>query len=147
MCLQGKEKRGDHRIHIACHTGMSTATYDVTLEKNARTRAEEETVCSNAVLSVAAFHSGVAVTEIPAWPNLLHTTGADVVKEGSVDCIDPIQALLDGHIRCVEFSGSPDDRHVVLDAPRRGALILPGSFNPLHAGHRYGISSISSGAF
>jgi hypothetical protein len=45
----------------------------------------------------------------------------------------PLQELLAGRVRCVEFSGG----NVYVDAPRgRGRVYLPGSFNPLHEGHK-----------
>lgn len=47
---------------------------------------------------------------------------------------EPLQALLAGAVRSVEFTGG----QVVVDAPRRGRVYLPGSFNPLHDGHRCG---------
>ena len=50
---------------------------------------------------------------------------------------EPLQALLDGTVRSVEFSGG----QVIVDAPRRGRVYLPGSFNPLHDGHRYSFTS------
>lgn len=40
--------------------------------------------------------------------------------------------LLEGRVRSVEYSGG----QVIVDAPRRGRVYLPGSFNPLHEGHR-----------
>lgn len=46
---------------------------------------------------------------------------------------DPLAALAEGRVKSVEISGG----HVVCDAPRRGRVYLPGSFNPLHDGHRY----------
>jgi hypothetical protein len=46
---------------------------------------------------------------------------------------EPLQALLSGAVRCVEYSGG----NVYVDAPRgRHRVYLPGSFNPLHEGHR-----------
>lgn len=46
---------------------------------------------------------------------------------------EPLQDLLDGKVRCVEYSGG----QVFVDAPRStGTVYLPGSFNPLHDGHR-----------
>lgn len=45
---------------------------------------------------------------------------------------DPLEALMAGTVRSVEFSGG----QVVLDAPRAGLVYLPGSFNPLHDGHK-----------
>jgi hypothetical protein len=45
----------------------------------------------------------------------------------------PLQELLAGRVRCVEYSGG----HVFVDAPRGpGRVYLPGSFNPLHEGHK-----------
>lgn len=45
---------------------------------------------------------------------------------------EPLQELLDGRVRSVEYSGG----QVIVDAPRRGRVYLPGSFNPLHEGHK-----------
>lgn len=134
--MQVRDKQGEHRMHIACHTGTSTAIYNITLEKNARSRAAEEAVCSAAVLSIAAFHCGVAPAEIPDWPSLPGTTAIDSVQRSTEDLGDPVQALLHGRVQCVEISGPPGDRTAVVDAPRAGACILPGSFNPLHDGHK-----------
>lgn len=52
-------------------------------------------------------------------------TAEDVMQE-------PLQALLDGKVQTVEYAGG----RVVVDAPRRRRVYLPGSFNPLHDGHR-----------
>ena len=45
---------------------------------------------------------------------------------------EPLVELLAGRVRAVEYSGG----QVIVDAPRRGRVYLPGSFNPLHEGHR-----------
>ncbi len=45
---------------------------------------------------------------------------------------EPLQELLEGRVRSVEYSGG----QVIVDAPRRGRVYLPGSFNPLHEGHK-----------
>jgi hypothetical protein len=50
--------------------------------------------------------------------------------------VEPLQALLDGTVRSMEFSGG----QIIVDAPRRGRVYLPGSFNPLHDGHRCGLT-------
>eukprot|EP00879_Flechtneria_rotunda_P007397 GHRR01007759.1.p1 GENE.GHRR01007759.1~~GHRR01007759.1.p1 ORF type:complete len:275 (+),score=104.69 GHRR01007759.1:1421-2245(+) len=51
----------------------------------------------------------------------------------SISQPEPLQELLAGRIRCVEFSGG----NVYVNAPRGpGRVYLPGSFNPLHEGHR-----------
>ena len=43
-----------------------------------------------------------------------------------------IRSLLSGAVQTVEFSGGC----VFLDAPRRNRVYLPGSFNPMHEGHK-----------
>lgn len=52
------------------------------------------------------------------------------VSEERID--DPLAEVLAGRLRTVEYSGG----QVVVDAPRQGRIYLPGSFNPLHDGHR-----------
>ena len=45
---------------------------------------------------------------------------------------NPLEELLDGKLDSVEYSGG----QVICNAPRRNRVYLPGSFNPLHNGHR-----------
>lgn len=56
--------------------------------------------------------------------------GADVGQVRSLPRRDPLDALLAGEVRSVEYSGG----RVFVDAPRPGRVYLPGSFNPLHEG-------------
>lgn len=55
---------------------------------------------------------------------------ADVVELQRHQAADPLERLMAGEVRCVEFAGG----EVVVDAPRSGRVYLPGSFNPLHNG-------------
>ena len=55
----------------------------------------------------------------------------------TTDVGDPLELLQAGSIRSVEYSGG----RVVVDAPRPGRVYLPGSFNPLHDGHRHASSN------
>lgn len=54
---------------------------------------------------------------------------------------EPLREMLTGKIRTVEYSGG----QVVRDAPRAGRVYLPGSFNPLHDGHKCDASPPSPG--
>lgn len=59
---------------------------------------------------------------------------ADDLQESVMPApLDPLEELLSGRVSCVEFSGG----RVFVDAPRPGRVYLPGSFNPLHDGHRW----------
>ena len=160
--LQGRPKAGDHRAHIACHSGLRTHTYSITLSKDTRSRAEEERVAAEAILSVIGHHCGVQDDAIPWWPlaqrgsiadkfesslaydlpNLHERNGKRAASrtEGGTDgkavAQDAaVEALLAGKVQCVEVSGPSDARRVVVDGPRRDCVLLPGSFNPLHQGH------------
>jgi hypothetical protein len=73
---------------------------------------------------------------IPQWPSVPGLVNEEV-EVSNEDLGDPITALLDTKIRCVEFCGPRDARLMVIDAPRAHAVVLPGSFNPLHEGHMY----------
>lgn len=56
----------------------------------------------------------------------------DVIHVWDTFSGDPIDQLLEGNIRSVEYSSG----HVYVDAPRAGLVLLPGSFNPVHVGHK-----------
>lgn len=74
-------------------------------------------------------------------PAMLTVVTTGILWQETEQCIgDPLEELLAGRVRSVEYSGG----QVIVDAPRRGRVYLPGSFNPLHEGHRCGI--YSSGA-
>jgi hypothetical protein len=133
--MQNREKRGDHRFHVACKYGAGMSAYSVTLSKGERTRAAEEAVCATAILAVACHHGGVPDAEIPAWPSLPGLAHDEAVQAAHVATGDPVAALLRGDVHCVEFSGPPEARQIIVDAPRANAVLLPGSFNPLHNGH------------
>lgn len=45
---------------------------------------------------------------------------------------EPLQLLLQNKVQTLEYAGG----QVLVDAPRAGRVYLPGSFNPLHDGHR-----------
>lgn len=61
-----------------------------------------------------------------------HLVEGDEVSDNVMCDDEPLQSLIDEKIRCVEYSGG----QVIVDAPRSGRVYLPGSFNPLHEGHK-----------
>lgn len=80
----------------------------------------------SAVLAVNTAKPGASATLAAASPQ-------DVLQCDQLPASDALQDLLDGKIRCVEYSGG----QVFADAPRSvDKVYLPGSFNPLHAGHQ-----------
>ena len=55
------------------------------------------------------------------------------LQEARASLGDPLQALLEGRAHTVEYAGG----NCLVDARRGGRVVLPGSFNPIHEGHRH----------
>lgn len=139
-------KRGDHRVYIAAHTCNGTHCQGLKLAKGARSRQEEEELVSRLLLQVLARACQVPSADSFSLPLLpaqdghpadelaapQDTQAAATSRSGAAVDPEPLQALLSGAVRCVEYSGG----NVYVDAPRRHRVYLPGSFNPLHEGHR-----------
>ena len=121
-----RPKRGDHRCCVAAWDDAGVATYNLRLAKGQRDRAGEEEVVSRLIVHSLARACGVE-PDVPL--ELLETERLDV------RCLahaNPIPLLLAGEARTV--TTYPDGRMVV-DEPLPAAVVLPGSFDPLHRGH------------
>lgn len=126
--VSDRPKHGDHRVHITTAGGEALRTWSLTLTKGARDRPAEEELAAQFVLHAMAQTLGVPVvqplpllageavreTTQPAstWPPYLDNTGAVFVA-------------VDGRIS-TETAWRADQPMV----------LLPGAFNPLHAGHQ-----------
>lgn len=120
-----RPKRGDHRFHLAIQTHQHTYTYSLTLAKEAREREDEETVLDLVLLNALAEALNLAErVEVPLLPGETIQRQIDAVN-------DPLAALLEGRLSSVYV-----DRDGRMSGKALGPrLLLPGSFNPLHAGH------------
>ncbi len=121
-----RPKRGDHRCFIAAWDDSRMIRCRLTLEKGARDRAGEEAVVSRLVLNVLAQAFGIE-TALP--PGLTGNERPDIRVSMHPH---PIQRLMSGQADSVLVH--PDGRMAV-DEPL-SAPLLPGSFSPLHHGHR-----------
>ena len=120
-----RPKRGEHRCHVAYWTGAASAVYSLTFVKGLRDRAGEDAIASRLTLEAFAEAAGV---------NTGLALGLDDRERVDVEravYIDPVMALSAGHVDHALVSAGTAEA----DAPVRGA-VLPGSFNPLHQGHR-----------
>lgn len=120
-----RTKRGDHRAFIATWDDDSVTTDSLVLEKGLRDRAGEEDVVSRLVIAAIARACGVSA-ELD-----LGLVASERLVTDTTRHAEPVRRLLDGDARWVTVH--PDGRMVV-DGDAPGAL-LPGSFNPMHAGH------------
>ncbi len=120
-----RAKHGDHRFHIAICTIEHTSTYSLTLTKEARSREEEEHILDLVFLNALAESLNLTErVDVPLLPG-------EAVQREKHAADDPLASLYEGSntALCIERDG----RHR-MDSPRP-RLLLPGSFNPLHAGH------------
>lgn len=119
-------KRGEHRVFVALQTLRATTVASVVLEKDARSRAEEEELAATLLLEcLASVPQGSAPAAL--LPDRLRP-GEKVAIERTA-APEPWQALLAGSRSAVLAAGT--------EAPPTGdQLIFPGSFDPLHDGHR-----------
>jgi nicotinic acid mononucleotide adenylyltransferase len=122
-----RPKRGPHRVCVAVQTLDATEVAEIELEKDARSRAEEEIVAAALAFDVLARAVGLppaAGRGVAEWLR----PGEDVIR----DRVEPPEAwreLVSGVRRVV-----PVGR--VTGSPVGGGLVFPGSFDPLHEGHR-----------
>jgi hypothetical protein len=115
-----RPKRGPHRIHIALQTTSCTAAWHLQLQKDRRSRAEEERLAGRMLLNVVAEACGLCERLA------LDLLEGEQVEESRMQAPSAWQDLLLGKIETVRIG--PSDR-----APQ---VIMPGAFNPLHDGHR-----------
>jgi nicotinic acid mononucleotide adenylyltransferase len=118
-------KRGSHRLFVAIQSLGATATAELVLAKDARSRDEEETVAAAVGLDelLAACTGREPVTSAALLPS------EQVLRER---CEAPAawRELFAGQRRAVRADAPAEE-----PAARPGRLIFPGSFDPLHEGH------------
>jgi len=115
-----RPKRGPQRIHAALQTVSLTAAWHLQLQKDRRTRAEEERLAGRLLLNVVAEACDVAERLS------LDLLEGEQVEESRMQAPPVWQDLLLGKVETVRIGpadGSPK-------------LLMPGAFNPLHDGHR-----------
>ncbi len=118
-----RPKRGAHRLHAAWQSATTTCAVSIELVKGRRTRQQEEHLAAAVVLNLIAEAAGIS-------DRLLTDLKPDEPIERAIKLAPPMwRDLLAGtlqHVGCL-----------AQDAPSAGpAVVFPGAFNPLHAGHR-----------
>jgi len=118
-------KRGQHRVFAAAHSLAATDMAELVLEKDARSRADEEAIAAALALAVVNGAAG-GDAELPAG---MLRAGEHLIRER----VEPPAAWrkLAAGERTAVAAGGPVDA-----VPQSGTLVFPGSFNPLHDGHR-----------
>jgi hypothetical protein len=123
--VSDRPKRGDHRFHLSVHTAHGSTTWSMTLSKASRDREGEEAVVDAVLLDALADTLGVPQRlPSPLLPG-------EALQVESLPQSETLARLFRGDCPalCVEVDG----RMTADAAPP--ALLVPGSFNPLHTGH------------
>ncbi len=118
-----RAKRGEHRVAVAVQTLPLTTVATVVLAKGRRTRAEEEHLAATLLLERLAAH--VSAGHAPAATDRLLLPGERLVVERR-EAPAEWQAVLAGTSGKARLGPPPPGREA----------IFPGSFDPLHDGHR-----------
>jgi hypothetical protein len=124
--VSDRPRKGEHRFHIAFANSARIAHCTGVMAKGRRDRAAEEDIVSHAIVLWLAHACGIAA---PSPRSLLDAD--ERFEETVVAATDTIDQLLAGEVDRV--TAQPDGQ-MMLSAPPP-LLVLPGSFNPLHAGH------------
>ena len=121
-----RPKRGEHRAFVATWNDQAVNTYSLILHKGLRDRAGEEEVVSRLIVSALAAASGL---ETDIDPGLTPGDSLEVTRE---ERAGPLAQLIAGEADwLVALPGGVFE----VEGTVPGAL-LPGSFNPVHEGHR-----------
>jgi nicotinamide mononucleotide (NMN) deamidase PncC len=116
-----RPRRGSHRVHVAVQTVDRTAVRSLVLEKNRRSRDEEEEIAARLILNAIAEAMGLSHrVPLPLFDN-------EQIVADTADAPEPWQELLLGKTNAIAHGTEETDR------PK---AILCGSFNPMHDGHR-----------
>ena len=121
-----RPKRGDHRAFVSAWDEHSAATWSLTFHKGLRDRAGEEEIVSLLIVRALSEFSGLnAELDLGLTPG----DRLEVEREARPG---PLDQLLGGEAQWVVRQ--PDGAmEVEGEAP---PVLLPGSFNPIHIGHR-----------
>ena len=126
-----RPKRGDHRAFVSAWDEHHTVTWSLTFHKGLRARAGEEEIVSLLIVQALSEFSGLDPRLYESGLDLGLTAG-DRLEVERVARPGPLEQLLSGEARWVvrRPSGALE---VEGEAP---GVLLPGSFNPIHVGHR-----------
>lgn len=119
-----RPKRGAHRAHVALQTSVQTATWSIEFDGERRSRSDEESLAAGLVLNALAEACQLAIRME------LKLLDGERLEHSSCNAPASWQELLLGRRCAVRSPEAPPGQL----ASRRA--IFPGSFNPLHDGHR-----------
>ncbi len=119
-------KRSEHRCVVAVQRAIDSTAYSLKLQKGLRDRAGEEMLIGWLIVRAIVRGCGLDLS-VP-----LDLAAGEALEELYQAASDPLSCLLHGTVHTVMVDSAG---HMQADQPVRDAVILSGSFNPLHEGH------------
>ncbi len=118
--VTGRPHRGEHRLYVAAQTANQTLSLGLLLEKGLRTRAEEEAVATHTVIAMLTTAAG------------LHEMDLEKTPPG----IEPTLETVEAPNEWSELLLGKRQRFCTKGTGKLPPLLMPGSFDPLHEGHK-----------
>jgi nicotinamide mononucleotide (NMN) deamidase PncC len=122
-----RPKRGEHRVHVALQTPESTHSWSLTMEKDQRTRGEEERLAADLLLNWLAE----VVLEQKSERLPLGLLSSETIERRFFVARPLLSRLL-----LPELTVLTGNQELLPESARANLLIFPGSFAPLHDGHQ-----------
>ena len=124
-------KRGGHRAFVAVQTGSTTHVASVELVKGSRSRDQEEAVA--AALLLALIASSTELQQAEAAFDAVPLATGETIERDVAQASASLASLFVGESRAMR-AVPQGGRGGGVPAP--GSVVFPGSFDPLHDGHR-----------
>ena len=122
--VTSKQKQGQHSCYVAISDNLGVTSYELILQKGARSRAAEEELVSLLALKALAEYCALVSPSLP----LMQTEEVKTHSEPS-EMLKNFAQQEDSHLK-VSISGELTPIKQV-----ENIAVLSGSFNPLHKGH------------
>lgn len=119
-------RHGDNGCFISVWSSFGVTTYSLTLDRVRNNRDEEENIIAR--LIIKALAKALNIADILA----LDLTVNEFLKIENNTYKDQISALMNCHIKSLFFASNT----IVGSDRRKFEVLLPGSFNPVHDGHK-----------
>ncbi|CAI8360652.1 MAG: nicotinate-nucleotide adenylyltransferase [Chloroflexota bacterium] len=123
-----REKRGDHRVIIGICSKNDLYTFTLILNKGMRTRIEEDFVVSNLLLKVVSGYMAIDYS----IDNLL--LDGEIIQREEISVDKSLDMVMHGDIPYVILDSAGGMEYLL--PPKQSTIVFPGSFNPLHEGHK-----------
>ena len=127
-----RPKRGEHRAYVSAWDELGNTLYSLKLDKGLRDRAGEEELVSRLLVHALMLLSGLE-SDVE-----LGLTPGDTLEIERTEHPSPLEQLLSGTVQWLVV------RDGIMEAEGEvPAALLPGSFSPIHKGHR-GLTALAT---